>query len=83
MKQNEDAKAMLDQSHLGQVAEKKEIHNAQEVVNAENTEFYNKNSDAREKGSNEYYGDGGKQRRKQPKDRVIVKNQGGGFDFRI
>ena len=83
IKQNEDSKSMLDQSHIGHTVEKKEISNAQNVVNTNRSEFYNKKQDAREKGSNEYYGDGGKQRREQPKDKVVVKKTNSGFDFRI
>lgn len=83
IKQNEDSKSMLDQSHIGHTIEKKEINNAQNVVNANKSEFYNKNPDAREKGSNEYHGDGGNKRRNPDKDKVIVKNKTSGFDFRV
>lgn len=83
IKQNEDAKAMIDQSHIGHVIEKKELNNAQNVVNTSNSEFYNKNPDAREKGANEYHGDGGSKRRNPSKDKVVVKNPSSGFDFRI
>lgn len=83
LKQNEDSKSMIDQSHIGHVIEKKEMNNAQQVVNAEHSEFYNKKQDAREKGANEYHGDGGQQRRKPPQDKVVVKKPNTGFDFRI
>ncbi len=83
IKQNEDAKSMLDQSHIGHAVEKKEIDDAQNVVNTNKTEFYNKNPDPREKGGNEYHGDGGRKRRNASKDRVVVKNQNVGFDFRV
>lgn len=84
IKQNEDMKAMLDQSHIGYNVEKKGQREAQEVVNANRTEFLNKSFDPREGGSNEYQGDGGQKRQKPPsKDKVIVKNQNPGFDFRV
>lgn len=83
IKQNEDSKAMLDQSHIGHIVEKKEQNNAQDVVTLEKSQFYDKNPDARERGANEYSGDGGKNRKKKPADRVIVKNQPSGFDFRV
>lgn len=48
------------------------------------TEYQNKKFDAREKGSNQYTGDGGKNRKKseKPDGKVISKGQTG-FDIRI
>lgn len=83
IKQNEDNKGMIDQSNLVQQEQKNETNKATTVVERENADWYNKKQDARDKGSNEYAGDGGKKRRKQEtQDRVIVKGKGG-FDLKI
>lgn len=83
IKQNEDSKNMIDQSNVSHVMEQKEINQSQEVVGSNRSEYYNKKQDAREKGSNEYYGDGGKSRQKKEiRDRVVVKKNGG-FDFKV
>lgn len=85
MKQNEDAKPYADQVHLGQQADRDERHRATTVTDSKNAEWQNKRQDAREKGANEYYGDGGKNRNQNKKekiDRVAVKGRGS-FDMKI
>lgn len=87
IKQNEDMKAALDQTNIANVREQKEVDLNQNVVNTSESEWYQKNPDAREKGSNEYVGDGGEKRnqnqKKKPADRVVVKGQHTGFDLKI
>lgn len=88
IKQNEDSKAALDQGHIAVTRERQETNRSQDVTNTTNTEWYNKDPDAREKGSNSYFGDGGNERRnasekKKPVDRVVVKGNVGGFDLKI
>lgn len=83
IKHNEDNKAAFDQTNLGQQAQRTEEQRATTVVDRQNADWHNKRQDAREKGSNEYAGDGGKKRRRNEKtDRVIVKGQGG-FDMKV
>lgn len=84
IKHNEDAKAFVDQTNLGQQADKTAEQRATTVTDSQNSEWQNKRQDARDKGSNEYFGDGGKRRnqKKEESDRVIVKSRGG-FDMKI
>lgn len=85
MKHNEDAKAFVDQNYLGQQAERTAQQRAKTVVDSQNPEWQNKRQDAREKGSNEYVGDGGRKRNRNKSnetDRVVEKGRGG-FDMKI
>lgn len=83
IKQNEDNKTMVDQTNLGQQAQRTEDQRANSVRSGDQSEWQNKRQDAREKGSNEYAGDGGRRRRKEDQGgRVVVKGQGG-FDMKI
>lgn len=85
IKHNEDAKAFVDQTNLGQQANRTAQQRATTVVDKQNAEWQNKRHDAREKGSNEYAGDGGKRRnqnKQEETDRVVVKERGG-FDMKI
>ena len=69
MKQNEDNKGAFQQMTLGQ-------HNA---------DWYTGQYDAKEKGHNEYAGNGGDKRRKkkEPEDGVVIQKQHRGFDIKI
>ena len=61
----------------------KEIQNrAKQVLQTEETQWQQKRFDAKEKGSNEYAGNGGKGRRRQPTEQVVVKKQQG-FDVKV
>ncbi|MDE6017045.1 MAG: hypothetical protein K2H41_15375 [Acetatifactor sp.] len=83
IKQNEDNKGLVEQTNLGQQAQRTEEHRAKSVVSGDQTEWKNKKHDAREKSSNEYSGDGGRQRKKEEQtDRVVVKGRGS-FDMKI
>ena len=86
IKQNEDNKGFVDQSNF-QSNLKKEVDNRlNQVQRKDGTEFNNKKFDAKEKGSNEYFGDGGKKKSVKEntadKERVVLKNSGH-FDVHI
>ncbi len=82
IKQNEDNKAVTVQTN-GQVqVEKREEQMTKEVHSADDTRWSGKNPDAREKGNGEYYGDGGRRRKQQPKEQVVLKAQRG-FDIKV
>lgn len=84
IKHNEDMKHNVDQSNIGQQFQQKENRQSQEVVNTNKGDWYSKQPDAREKGSNQYYGDGGQnKKKKETPDKVVAKKQNSGFDFRI
>ena len=89
IKHNEDIKPNVDQSLINIAREEKETQQNEDVVNTSQSEWNNNHPDARDKGSNEYHGDGGSRRRnpaekKAPVDKVVVKgNTSGGFDLKI
>ena len=82
MKHNEDNKALTDQVNIGHTIQKDEARRPKEVRNSDNADWQNKQFDARDKGSNEYGGDGGSKRRKEKTQQVIV-NGHRSFDIKI
>lgn len=82
IKQNEDNKALSDQTNGMFQVQKNEVQKTREVHSSDNAQWHENKPDAREKGKGEYYGDGGKKRKAQPDERVTVKKQGG-FDIKI
>ncbi|MCR5476505.1 MAG: hypothetical protein K6E92_02640 [Lachnospiraceae bacterium] len=89
IKHNEDVKPVMDQITLSQQGERRAQQLAQDVVDTEQSEWYQRREDAAEQGDNPYQGDGGKGRRQaRPKeeehpDRVVVKGRPSGFDLKI
>lgn len=76
IKHNEDTKGMVDQTNFGQQMAKQVERQTQRVNEWENTENRQKRHDAKEKGSNEYYGDGGRNRKREKKEsdgKVLLK----------
>lgn len=86
IKQNEDNKATINQSNVqGTFQEEVEEHSSK-VEESDDAERQNKKFDAREKGDNEYEGDGGKKKKKARedlKDKVIVKGKSQHLDIKI
>lgn len=83
IKQNEDNKSLVQQSNIGQEIKKDTEQKAREVRKGDNPEWQNKKFDAKEKGSNEYSGNGGrKQQQKEQIEQVVVKKHQG-FDMKI
>lgn len=76
-------KGMVDQGNIQIQEEKKELQRAKQVVHADETLFKEERFDAKEKGHNEYAGDGGKRRKKLKGDGKVVKKPEGGFDMKI
>ncbi len=76
-------KGMVDQGNIQIQEEKKEQRRAKQVVNADETMFKENRFDAKEKGRNEYSGDGGKHRKKFKGDGKVVAKSVGGFDIKI
>jgi hypothetical protein len=74
---------MVDQGNIQVQASKKEQEVAHKVVNTEETILKEDRHDAKEKGHNEYHGDGGLHRKKaKDEGRVVMKSEGG-FDMKI
>lgn len=87
LKQNENMKPVLDQAVFQQTIEKNVEKRLTQVKEAEETDTYQRRQDAKEKGKNEYQGDGGRNRRQAqpggtPDGRVIRKTPQG-FDFSV
>ena len=85
MKQNEDNKGAFQQMTLGEHAQKQSEQRTREVHSSDNADWYSGQYDAKEKGKNEYAGNGGKHRKKEnsEKDGVVVTKQHQGFDIKI
>ncbi|MCM1189544.1 MAG: hypothetical protein NC541_09630 [bacterium] len=82
IKHNEDNKAVADQTN-GQIqVQKNEVQRTREVHSSDDTQWHDDKPDARKKGNGEYYGDGGKRRKKQGQQPAVVKGRGG-FDIKI
>lgn len=87
IKQNEDMKGHIDQTNYASQFQREVNDRANTVKSTQETSNEQKKFDAKEKGSNEYYGDGGKKR--NDKDfakrdgKVVIKGASGGFDIRI
>mgnify|MGYP004464621389 FL=1 len=85
MKQNEDNKGAFQQMTLGDQSQKQSEHRTREVHSSDNADWYTGQYDAKEKGNNEYTGNGGKHRKKEDSEKegtVIVKKHQG-FDIKI
>lgn len=86
IKHNEDNKGLVDQNNFQNQFHKAVDNRMTQVHQGENTENPNKRFDAKDKGSGEYAGDGG-QNRKKDKDKntdgkVTIKNMSR-FDMKI
>jgi hypothetical protein len=86
LKQNDDNKAAFVQLDIQKERDGQETIRAKRVLDKDDLENDGERHDAKEKGKNEYMGDGGKNRRKQDgvflrkgPDNTLVK----GFDARI
>lgn len=82
VKHNEDNKGFVDQTNFSQQVQKNTQQQIRQVHDSDNAEWHQQNPDAKEKGRNEYQGDGGKRRKQESADRVVVKGRGG-FDIKI
>lgn len=82
IKHNEDNKAAMMQLTTTQQEDKAQKLRAGQVLQKEEVNWQQKKFDAKEKGDNEYGGDGGKKRSLKQKDKVVKKGQQG-FDIKI
>ena len=86
IKQQEDAKEYAQQTVLQTQVDKHAEERLTQVSKTDRSEMAEKKFDAKEKGDNQYYGDGGR-RRKQSKEtdldgKVMLKGHGS-FDIKI
>lgn len=83
IKHNEDNKGMVDQSNIVAHVQKTTEQRTREVHSSDNTQWHDQRPDAKEKGKNEYRGDGGRKRRGgNSQGQMTVKGQGG-FDMKV
>ena len=82
IKQHDDAKPVIDQGNSQVQVEKNAEHKASTVQEGQRTETDSENAGG---GLGSYFGDGGQKRKKkeQPKERVVVKHPGGGFNLTV
>ena len=77
IKHNDDTRGMVDQANFGQQMTKQVEKQTKRVNEGKNPEYHERKFDAKDKGNNEYRGDGGQSRKKkQEKDsdgKVIMK----------
>ena len=86
IKHNEDTRPMVEQSNFGQQMVKQIERQVNRVNQGEQPEYHEKKFDAKDKGSNEYQGDGGQSRKKKlaknPDGKVLMK-KANNFDFSV
>lgn len=76
IKHNDDTKGMVEQANFGQQMTKQVEKQVKRVNQGEKPEYHERKFDAKDKGSNEYHGDGGKNRKGARKDadgKVLLK----------
>lgn len=90
LKQQEDSKPFVDQQNIKIHMEQKEIRQLKQVNHPENADQHQKKYDAKEKGSNEYNGQHGQQKKRKTseekkKNQAIAASiwEGGRFDMKI
>ena len=86
IKHNEDTRPMVEQANFGQQMIKQVERQVNRVNQGEQPEYHEKKFDAKDKGSNEYQGDGGRSRKKKleknPDGKVLMK-KANNFDFSV
>ncbi len=86
IKHNEDAKGMVEQANVGQQMTRQVERQVNRVNKGEQPEYHERKFDAKDKGSNEYHGDGGrskKGRQKQEADGKVLLKGIGKFDVSL
>ena len=77
VKHNEDTKGMVEQANVGQEITKQVQRQVNRVNKGEQPEYHERKFDAKDKGSNEYHGDGGQARKRKkagnPDGKVLMK----------
>lgn len=85
VKQNEDNKAVSDQTNFQTQFSKQVQEKSTQVRRGDDANGADKRHDAKEKGKNEYYGDGGRRRQEngRNKDGIVIQKNSSGFDMKI
>jgi hypothetical protein len=83
IKHNEDNKGFVNQANIGQQIQKDTEQRAKEVHSGDNVDWHERKFDAKDKGDNEYSGDGGQRRKREGKTEQVIINGHRGFDIKI
>lgn len=84
LKQNEDNKHIVNQSNLSTHSQKEIDHSQKKVKNADDSNYYQKQYDAKEKGNGTYYSNQKKKKNNsQEQEKKKLKEQGYSFDVSI
>lgn len=84
VRHNEEQKGMVDQNNFLNHFEHEVNQHIHTVHKQDNADSKKKKFDAKEKGSGEYGGDGGRNRKKRPSEQGSVRQKPqGGFDMKI
>ncbi len=87
IKHNEDSKGMVDRANFQNTFNREVDSKINQVHQSDDLENRQQKHDAKEKGKNEYSGDGGKNRHQQrenmPQDGRVIPKSKGGFDMKI
>lgn len=85
IKQNQDNKGLVDQTNFQKQFNQTVENKVRQVHQGDKAENEGKRFDAKEKGNGTYYGDGGKRRKKEEKEKdgKVVLNGHGSFDMKI
>lgn len=86
IKHNEDQKGMINQSNFQTQMDKETKQHLKQVRNANNADKKQDNTDAKEKGNGQYFGDGGRNRKRNMPPSVgdkVTGKKSGGFDISI
>lgn len=86
IKQQEENKMLGSQTIIQSQVEKNAENRLSQVRQADNSEMLDKKFDAKEKGDNQYAGDGGRGRKKAPAkqtDGKVILKGAGSFDMKI
>lgn len=82
IRHQEDTRGMVEQGNIQNQQEKTIENKVNNVRESDDANFNQKKFDAKDKGSNEYSGDGGKKRRNVPTDGKVIPKYTG-FDMKI
>lgn len=86
IKHNEDTRPMVEQANFGEQMTKQVERQVNRVNQGQQPDYHEGNFDAKDKGKNEYHGDGGRSRKKKleenPDGKVLMK-KANSFDFSV
>lgn len=86
LKHQEDAKPMVDQQNIQAHMKNEQMKQLKSVRHASDSENHQKKYDAKEKGSNEYQGQGQQKKKKKSNEKdgsVVLKAENSHFDMKI